>query len=874
MKRKPRIKRRKIPVESAEPAQPRHVEGPETEEPELPQISEAEAGIDPASKPVWEEARMSLLLGLAVLAAFYPALKNGWIWDDMGNYVDNYRYRGYSLTHLKWIFTTTFPGHYQPLTWLTHVLDYQLWGLEPFGYHLGNIVFHAANTVLLYFLAMALLPLKPDWGSADDNLKFRLCCAAGALFFGLHPLRVESVAWITERRDVVSGFFYLLTLLCYLKIFRRDGSRSTKMAAWALIFFVGSLMSKPWGITLPAILLIMDVYPLRRFEVEKGWFRPALKLLWEKVPYIVLAAGFAFVAVIAQEEWSIRTVGHGLMDRCIQAAYGLCFYPFKTLFPFGLSPLYILPHDFNPFAFKYLLTAFLTPALTIWLLLKWRRWPWGITAWLCYAAIVSPVLGLVQSGHQIAADRYSYLSCLPFSMLAAGGLYFLCVRGRWREGFAAAAAVLVILAVLTNLQTRVWKDRLSLWNHALKINPENYIAYDNRAPAYTASGQLDAAMADYDLAIGLNPDFAGVYYGRGGVWDKMGNTKNAVTDYNTAIKLKPDFLSAYNNRGNARQTLGDPDGALEDYTTAISLKKGFYYAYVNRGLLRKKMGDTSGAFADLNMAVKINPQYQDSLYQDSLYNRGGLYESTGQHKQALRDYSSAIKLNPAYAAAILSRGNLLTELGRQKEALEDYNRLMQIQPEKGGALLRRGQFFEKTGKLEYALSDYSEAIRDFPQNSQSYNLRGLVRDKLGDSDGAMEDYNRALELNAKFIAAYNNRGSLRQASQDVKGALEDFNKVVELDPSYAKSYYNRGNLRLIQGEVEKAIADYDKAISINPDYSNAYGNRGHARLKQKNLQGATADFNMALRIAPADWTNRKIIENLLNQTRKKLPTAN
>ncbi len=861
MKRKPRIKRRKIAdgggdAEAPEPANAHEIE--ETDSPNIPETKSV-------SGKGWEAVWISLFLIFAVLGAFYPALENGWIWDDSGNYVDNYRYRGYGLTQLKWIFTTTFPGHYQPLTWLTHVVDYQLWGMNPFGYHLGNIVFHAANTVLLYFLAIAFLRLKPEWQFPGRNLKLKLSCAAGALFFGLHPLRVESVAWITERRDVVSGFFYLLTLLCYLNIFRKDGSRSTKMTVWTLIFFTGSLMSKPWGITLPAILLILDVYPLHRFDTEKGWIRSALKLLLDKIPYILVAAAFAFVAVLAQEEWSIRTAGHGLMDRCIQAAYGLCFYPFKTLFPFNLSPLYILPHDFNPFVFKYMLTAFLAPALSIGLLFMGRRWPWGITAWLCYAAIVSPVLGLAQSGNQIAADRYTYLSCLPFSVLAAAGLYILCVKGKWRIGFATATAVLVILAVLTNLQSRVWKDRLSLWNHALKINPDNYIAYDNRAPAYTASGQLEAAMADYDEAIRLNPEFADAYYGRGGVWEKLGDLQKSLTDYDKAIELNPEFLSTYNNRGNVRQALGDPDGALADYSTAISLKNGFYYAYVNRGLLRKKLGDTPGAFADLNMAVKINPNYQDSFY-----NRGSLYESIGNHEQALRDYNSAIKLKSDYIIAILSRGNLRSELGQQEAALEDYNRLIQLNPEEGGNLLRRGKFYEKTGNLEYALRDFSEAIRNFPSKPQSFNLRGLLREKMSDRDGAMEDYDRAIELNAEFNAAYNNRGSLRQKMKNLDAALDDFNKVIELDPDYAKSYYNRGNLRLIQGEVENAIGDYNKAINLNPDYANAYGNRGNARLRKDDKKGAAEDFNKALKVAPAQWSNRKVIEDLFNRTNKSL----
>ncbi len=844
-----------MPEQASQPEDLPEVDGVESTDPETIQIPTR----------LWDHTWISLLLILAVFAAFYPSLENDWIWDDTGNYVDNYRYRGFSSTHLKWIFTTTFPGHYQPLTWLTHSLDYKLWGMGPFGYHLGSVVIHAANAILLYFLTLAFLRTNPQWRSLSHTLKLRLSCAAGALLFALHPLRVESVAWITERRDVLSGFFYLLTLICYLKIYRSDGSRSTKAAAWVLIFFICSLLSKPWGITLPAILLILDVYPLRRFDADKSWVRSAWNLLVEKIPIILIAAAFAFVAVIAQEGWSIRTAGHSLTDRFIQAAYGLSFYPFKTLLPINLSPLYLLPHDFNPFQAKYILIALLTPAATIGLFLKWRRWPWGITAWICYAAIVSPVLGLSQSGNQIAADRYTYLSCLPLTVLAAAGLYSLGKPGWWKRVMVTGSVILIILAVLTNLQSRVWKDRLSLWNHALKINPANYIAYDNRAPAYTKMGDLDAAMADYNEAIRLNPNLADAYYGRGGVWDKMGNPEKALDDYNKAIEIKPDFLSAYNNRGNIRQSLEDYAAALADYSQAISLKNGFFYAYVNRGLLRKKMGNSRGAMNDLNMAVKINPNYQDSFY-----NRGGMHESLGNYQKALHDYNSAIELNSSYTAAILSRGNLLAKMGRNEEALEDYNRLIQLQPGEGRALLRRGQFFEKSGQLDAALSDFTESIKNYPAIPANYNIRALLREKMEDSDGALEDYDKAIELNEKFLAVYNNRGSLRQKTNDFQGALEDFNKIIELDPSYAKSYYNRGNLRLIQGHLDMAIADYNTAIELDPKYANAYGNRGNVHLRQGNLLRAKADFSNALRISPANWSNRIVVEGLLSQTLDKL----
>ena len=516
------------------------------------------AGAATATKPARLGPPVVLLLALAVFASFLPALGSGFVlWDDDMNFTDNPDYRGLTWAHLRWMFTTVYGGHYQPLSWVTLALDYSLWGMNPSGYHLTNLVLHGANALLVYALIAALVP-----GIG------RGAALIGALFFAVHPLRVESVAWATERRDVLSGLFYLLTLITYLRLAeaRRAGGG---WSAWWLASvgcFALSLLSKAWGITLPLILLVLDVHPLRRLRCGGG----LRTVLAEKVPYFVLALGGAALAHLASSQVPARRTlaQEGVVARAAQAAYGLVFYLWKTLVPVALSPAYLLEQTVRPSEPRYVLSVAVVLGLAVALVRLRRRWPWAAAASACYLLVLVTVLGFVQTGPQIVADRYTYLACVPWAVLAAAGLDRLA---RHRATLALAAASLAVLGALTFRQTRVWHDSRTLWEHALAVDPDNYIAYQNRGTLRQARGDWVGAFGDYSEALRRNPIYSPAWYSRGTERLAWGDDAGAIADYTAAVRIKPTYIEAYNNRGLARQRTGDLAGAIADYTEALRL---------------------------------------------------------------------------------------------------------------------------------------------------------------------------------------------------------------------------------------------------------------------------------------------------------------
>jgi len=340
------------------------------------------------------------LIAIVVALAFLPSTANGFTnWDDYLNFRDNPSYRGLGWAQLKWMWSTPFSGHYHPLTWMTLGLDYALWGMAPLGYHLTNVLLHAANSVLLYFVIAAILRQRaPAWPAV-----------AGALLHALHPLRVESVAWVTERRDVLCGFFALLTVLAYLKRVEEDraGRPSGKWLALACAAFAASLLSKALSIMLPIVLLILDAYPLQRLK-PATWQR----VLLEKIPFFALSCADAVAMTWAMRQIdAVRAITtYNLPERVAQAVYGLCFYIVKSLWPLGLIPLYRVDVPLNPWQAKYLVPLVAVIATTAALVYYRRRWPAGLVAWASYVVLLIPVLGVAVTGGQVAADRYTYLA--------------------------------------------------------------------------------------------------------------------------------------------------------------------------------------------------------------------------------------------------------------------------------------------------------------------------------------------------------------------------------------------------------------------------------------------------------------------------------
>ncbi len=508
------------------------------------------------------------VIASAVLIAFLPALSSDFvIWDDDLNFTDNPRYRGLGPAQLRWMLTTILGGHYHPLTWMTLGLDYTLWGMDARGYHLTSLLLHAATAVCCYFLVLELIRVAPSADRRRHASVDRAAAVAGALFFAIHPLRVESVAWVSERRDVLSGLFFLLTILGYVRA--RTAALAATGRAWSrasLACFVLSLLSKAWGMTLPVVLLVIDLYPLRR--LERGESLRAL--VREKLSYALLALAAAMIAFLAQARTpEMRSIAqHGLAARLAQAAYGLAFYVRKTILPLRLSPAYLLETPLDPTAPRFVVSALAVLVVAAAVFAWRRRAPWALAACAAYAVIVSPVLGLAQAGPQLVADRYTYLSTIPFAVLVAAAIAATATR-RMRLVATISLTTLIALGTLTFHQTRIWHDSMTLWNHTIRLDPSNYIAYTNRGWAQQLAGDLDAAVADYGRAIAANPRYALAYYDRGTVRDDRGDLEGAADDYSEVIELDPSDARALNNRGYVRQRQGDLTGALVDYARAL-----------------------------------------------------------------------------------------------------------------------------------------------------------------------------------------------------------------------------------------------------------------------------------------------------------------
>ena len=534
----------------------------------------------------------ALVLVVAVFAAFAPTLQNGFVlWDDDMILTDNTDFRGLSPSHLRWMFTTFLGGQYQPLTWMSFAVDNALWGMSAAGYHLTSLVLHVANAVLVYILIRTLLAR-----AAVGSRALHAAAIAGALAFAIHPLRVESVAWATARRDVLSGLFYLLTILTYLRMaYERD--RGGGWSPWfvaSLACFTLSLLAKTWGVTLPFVLLALDVYPLRR------WSRGALA---EKAAYGVVAAAGVIVTLLMLRHFSdVKSLAqHGLFARAAQAAYGLCFYAWKTVVPLNLSPLYMIEPTLDPFRPRYVACALAVLVTGTALVALRRRVPWALAAAACYAVVVAPMLGVMQTGPQIAADRYTYLACLPWAVLAAAALH------RWPRFFPLAAAALVVLGVLTWRQTTIWKDTPALWEHALRVDPDDYFAHLNLGWERQVHGDLEGAYRRYDEALRINPKFTLALNNRGNVSQARGNYDAAIADFTAAIEANPQYASPYMNRGTLRLAQQDLDGALADLNEAVRLDPEDGRNYNNRALARQAKRDVTGALADYREALARFP---------------------------------------------------------------------------------------------------------------------------------------------------------------------------------------------------------------------------------------------------------------------------
>jgi len=635
--------------------------------------------------PVAPASVASLLRGSAVLCrliplavvvisglAFAPVLQNDFVnWDDRVNLLDNRSYRGLSWTHLQWMFTTFHNSLYRPLTWITLGADYLFWGMNPSGYHLTSLFLHCAAALLFYVLSIRLLSLANSSLDRDD-VAIKIAAAFAALLFAIHPLRVEPIAWASGRENVVAGPMFILTLICYLRAvaFACQSTSYWKWMVGAWLSYALSLLGKGAGVTLPIALLVLDVYPLRRLAggVRKWAGSQAIQVWLEKIPFFLLALGAGLFALYGKQQSNLMygLQEYGVAERLVQTAYGLIFYLWKTLIPIHLSNLYEI-EALSLSDWRFILSALLLVAITVLLWILRRRRPWGLASWVYYCVILLPYVGVAQNGPQIAADRYTYLACLAWAVLAGAALLKL-----WRarqldrmkfplfiSAHAPAAFLVAGLGLLSWRQSTVWRDSETLWRHALAINEESFFAHHFLGTALLSKGRSGEAIGHFQRSLALNPHYASAHAGLANAFAEQGDLEKSVAGYRQALALDSDSVEIHYSLARVLTMRGETDGAIDHYLRALALAPADPDTHNNLGLVLAARGEDDKAIEHFQAALRSDRNYARAHFNLGrvLVRQGRLDEAIDHFRQALQLQSGVAEIHESLGRALASRGH-------------------------------------------------------------------------------------------------------------------------------------------------------------------------------------------------------------------------
>ena len=767
---------------------------------------------------------IALALGLITLALYLPAIRYDFLaYDDQQYVTENGHVRaGLTAQGIVWAFGKH-AGNWHPLTWISHMLDCQLYGIKPAGHHLTNLLLHTASTVLL-FLILCRMTGAP-WRSA--------CVAA---LFGWHPLHVESVAWVAERKDVLSALFFMLTLWAYARYARKSEGRNPKPEGkpkaeirkavpaiqppasritqsspinelrsptsslpsssfylLSLAFFALGLMSKPMLVTVPFVLLLLDYWPLGRFAAhspQSTVLSPQIAnpksplLLLEKLPFFLLSAASCVVTFIVQKQGgavqSLTQMPLGLRLGNVPVAYAR--YLGKTLWPAGLATPY--PRAEHWPLIQVLLALGLLIGLTFGAVWLGRRFRFVGVGWLWFVGMLVPVIGLVQVGEQSMADRYSYLPLIGLFIILAWGAGEICERWWLPKAACAAAAGLMLLAcaATTSRQVGYWRNSETLYHHDLAVSRKNWSACYNLGWYLDQEGRIDEALHYYRQAIEIEPRNPDPVNNIGVALVAKKQYAEAIPYFERALKAEPDFYEAHNNIGKALEELGRLDEAITEY----------------RLVLEKKPAHVS-----------------------ALNNLGNALARKGQFADAMQCYEASLRARPDQATAHYGLAGALARAGRTDEAINHYQQVLQRNPNNPTAHNDLGLVLARKGQLDEAILQFREAVRCKPDDPDLLCNLGRTlagRQKL---DEAIPLYVEALRLAPANANAHAALGQALAAAGKFDDALAHFQESVRLRPDNPSAHLNLGRILATQGKSAEAIREYNEALRLRPDYPQA-----------------------------------------------------
>jgi tetratricopeptide (TPR) repeat protein len=730
------------------------------------------------------------LAGLAVVL-FWPALRCGFVTMDDPAYFSSNPIVQVGLTSrgVIWAFSTTTETGWNPLTWLSYMLDVELFGRGPIGPHLTNLVLYVADTALLFLVLRQLTGAL--WRSA-----------AVAALFAVHPLHVETVAWVSDRKDLLSTLFELLTLAAYARyaklsraagpVVTGDGTEAsglrTKSCYYgtALVLFSLALMSKPMAVALPLLMLLLDWWPLGRVAEggESGVFVPWRRLVIEKIPFLALSAILSLVTLSLHRKSGAFSALSGLSPagRLAAALTSYAQYIGMTFWPAGLAVPY--PYRLRWAIGPAVLAAgalAVACAFAVWIA---RRRPYVPVGWFWFVGLLLPVIGFVPPGAQMMADRYMFLPLVGILIVLVWGVAELIDRFAI-PGFAVALALVVALipsAMLTRRQLAYWKDSGSLFRHTLAVTGDN-------------------ALASIELGCYVM---------------QQGKTAEAVQDFQDAIRADPYYGGAYDRLGLALAGEGRPKEALPQYQSALRLNPRDADALANMGMALASLNDLADAVACFHKALEIEPDAPEMLNDLGLALAAG-----GRFDEAIQQYQAALQINPDDPDAEANMGVALASKGQLTEAIACYRKSLEIQPDTAEVMDNLGGALAAQGRFDDAIEQYRHAVSVQPGSYMTFHNLGLALAQSGRLQDAVGAFTQALRLNPRSDQTLFSLGYALAQQGRMDEAVTNYEASLQLNPANPEAQFNLGSALAKLGRRDDALAHLTEALRLAPDYQDA-----------------------------------------------------
>ena len=774
---------------------------------------------------------LACVLAVTVLV-YLPSLNSGFVnWDDDAHLYENTSVRGLDRGHLEPIFTERVNKTYIPLTVFSYAVEHHFFGLNPFVYHLNNLLLHLAVAALVFVFAGRL-------GLSVGASGF------AALVFAIHPMHVESVAWVTERKDVLYSFFYILALLSYWSYLKTQSKfQMFVTCAWGTL----SLLAKPMALSLPLVLFLLDWFAGRKKDFRR---------IWEKIPLILITTGIVWITYAA----NARVPGRNFVEAALTWCWTFAFYIRQFIFPGQSVPINRLPQPVSLSNVEYVLPLVII-AVVVWALARFRRHRWFMFAFLYFFLSIFFLLRFDDKVDvTVVADRFMYLPSLGVCL--ALGIWFerIVTAGPAQNvllknfGRACVLLLLLLMGWKSFGQTKVWKDAPTLWAHQIQVVPWEPIAYNNLATIlrdekeykdaeerFAAAAQSDGTIDQgtlrrlryierlYQSAIGYYSKYADPYYNLGNFYHDLGWKERAVPLYLKAMECDKQYRNVYINLRNVYSELGEDKKAIDLADAAVAL-------------------DPSDGETYQNIILAFNKVLRERPVHVPVYEQA--------RARFLKAYHDLLEKRPAKAADYFTLGYLYTDMGFKERAIDFYKRAVQLNPGFVDAWYNLANLYDETGNSKAAFELYEKVIRLQPRFSQAYLNLGVLKGRMGDNAQAKVLFEKAVQVDRKNADAYFNLGFLAESAGDLAGAAGYYQKTISVDPKHAEGYYNLGNVLAGEGKLAEAAASYEKTVSINKRHTDAWVNILVLALQLKDFSKAAAALEQAQKLgyeAPAEY---------------------